>query len=73
LSYCEAGLVEDNMVDLAIADPIRHSNCTTVKYFNNTNSAGQLIRGLLVPPTGPSVKQDELTTSIEDAAILCIL
>ena len=73
LSFCEDALVQDNVVDLAIADPIRHWDSTTVKYFNNTNPAGQLIQGVLGPPTGPSVKQDELTTVIEDAATLCLL
>jgi hypothetical protein len=73
LSSCEDALVEDNVVDLAIADPIRHSSSTTVKYFNNTNSAGQLIQGVLVASGGGSVKQDELTTFIQDAAILSIV
>jgi hypothetical protein len=73
LSYCEDALVENNVVDLAIADPIRHSDSNSVKYFNNTNPAGQLIQGALVPPTGVAVKQDELTTFIEDAATLCLL
>ena len=73
LSFCEDALVQDNVVDLAIADPIRHWDSTTVKYFNNRSSGGQLIQGVFVPPTGPSVKQDELTTVIEDAATLCLL
>jgi len=73
LSYCEDALVENNVVDLAIADPIRHSNSTTAKYFNNTNSAGQLIQGVLLPSGGASIKQDELTTFIEDAATICIV
>ena len=73
LSYCEDALVENNVVDLAIADPIRHSNSNSVKYFNNTNPAGQLIQGALVPPSGPLVNQDELTTFVDDATTLCIL
>jgi len=36
-------------------------------------SAGQLIQGALVPASGPYVKQDELTTFIEDAATVCLL
>ena len=73
LSFCEDALVEDNVVDLAIPDPIRHSNSTTVKYFNNRNADGQLIQGVLVPSVGGSVKQDELTTFIEDTTTICIL
>src|SRR5207247_6847416 len=42
LSYCEDALVEDNVVDLAIADPVRHSSSTTVMYFTNSNSGVQL-------------------------------
>ena|SRR5436190_16725884 len=73
LSYCEDALVESNIVDLAIAEPIRHSNSNSVRYFQNTNPSGQLIQGRFVPPAGPSMKQDELTTFVEDAATLCIL
>src|SRR2546426_9235471 len=45
-------LVEDNVVDLLNAYPIRHHLCTTRRYFNNTNSAGQLIQGGLEEPAG---------------------
>ena len=76
LYYCEGALVEDNVVDLPNAYPIRHHFCTTLSYFNNTNSAGQLIQGAVEEPAGSGVtpvKQDELTTRVEDASILSIL
>ena len=75
LYYCEDALVEDNVVDLANAYPIRHHSCRTMRYFNNQNSAGQLIQGGLEEPPGSGVtpiRQDELTTLVEDAAILSI-
>jgi hypothetical protein len=75
LHYCEDALVENNTVDLAIEDPIRHRNCTRVRYFNNRTPGGQLIQGAYDPQPGvlPRVKQDELTTLIEDAALVCMI
>ena len=73
LYYCEDAIVENNVVDLQKAYPIRHHYCTAVRYFNNRNSAGQLIQGTVEEPPGSGVtpvKLDELTTRIEDAAIL---
>jgi len=67
--------VENNVVDLANVYPIRHHYCTTVRYFDNTNSAGQLIQGALEEPAGSGVtptRQDGLTTRVEDAAIVGI-
>jgi hypothetical protein len=75
LHYCEDALVENNVVDLAIEDPIRHRNCTRVRYFNNRTPGGELIRGVYDPEPGvlPRVKQDELSTLIEDAVLVCML
>ena len=68
LGYCENALVEHNVIDLPLANPIQFANCTTVRFFNNRSSAGQLIQGV-----SGTAKQDELTTLIEDAAILSFL
>jgi hypothetical protein len=65
-------LVEYNVVDVPGTDPLRHRDSTTVKYFNNRSPAGLLIQGELRPVSGTSTRQDELTTLIEDAAILSI-
>jgi len=74
LDYCEDALVENNAVDLAISDPIRHDiHNTNVKYFNNRNSAGLLIPGALYPSGGPAVKRDELTTLVADATGMSLL
>ena len=73
VSSCEDALMEDNVIDLPIAYPIRHRNCTVVRYFDNTNPAGQLIQWAFDSQVDPPVKQDELTTHVEDATTLCIL
>jgi hypothetical protein len=67
-TYCENALVENNVVDLPLADPIWFGNSTKVRFFNNRNSTGQLIQG-----TVGGVKQDELTTLIEEATVLAFL
>jgi hypothetical protein len=67
-TYCENALVENNVVDLPLANPIWFGNSTKVRFFNNRNSTGQLIQG-----TVGGVKQDELTTLIEDASVLAFL
>ena len=77
LDFCEDGLVEGNIIDPAIsAHPIRHNvHNTNIKYFNNRTPDGKLIQGELNPDpwTGPFVKQDELTTFVEDVTTMCIL
>jgi hypothetical protein len=67
-SYCEDALVENNVIDLPLPNPIWFIASTNVRFFNNRNSAGKLIQGVL-----GTAKQDELTTLIEDAAILSFL
>jgi hypothetical protein len=67
-TYCENALVENNVVDLPLANPIWFGNSTKVRFFNNRNSTGQLIQG-----TVGGVKQDELTTLIEEATVLAFL
>jgi hypothetical protein len=67
-TYCENALVENNVVDLPLANPIWFGNSTKVRFFNNRDSTGQLIQG-----TVGGVKQDELTTLIEDASVLAFL
>jgi hypothetical protein len=68
VSYCENALIEDNVIDLPKANPIVAANCTNLRFFNNRTPAGQLIQGVV-----GTTKQDELTTFIEDAAVLAIL
>jgi hypothetical protein len=68
LGYCEHALIEQNVIDLQIANPIRYSNSTLVRCFNNRDSTGKLIQGY----SGSAV-QDELTTFIEDAATICLV
>lgn len=68
VNYCENALIEDNVIDLPGAKPIVAANCTNLRFFNNRNSAGQLIQGVV-----GTTKQNELTTFIEDAAILARL
>jgi hypothetical protein len=64
----ENALIESNVIDVPQANPIAFSKCTNVRFFNNRNSTGGLIPGV----TG-SAKQDELSTVIEDAALLAFI
>ena len=68
LGYCENPLVEHNIIDLEIGDPIVASACTNLRFFNNRNSAGQLVQGVV-----GTTRQDELTAFIEDVAIRAML
>jgi hypothetical protein len=68
LGYCENALVEDDVIDLPASNLIAASECTNLRFFNNRNPAGQLIQGVV-----GTTKQEELTTLIEDAAILAML
>ncbi len=65
---CEDVLVENNVIDLLSSSPIGYGGCTSVRCFNNRDPSGKLIQGVV-----GTAKQDELTTFIEDAAILSIL
>jgi len=65
---CEDVLVENNVIDLLSPNPLAYGGCTSVRCFNNRDSSGKLIQGSI-----GAVKQDELTTFIEDAAILAML
>jgi len=72
---CEDVLLENNVIDLTIANPITWVNCTNLRVFNNRTSPGQLIpvQGVATRADGSTVKQDDLSKVIEDAAILSML
>ena len=60
-------LVEDNVVDLALSDPIRDERCGQVHYQNNRTSGGALIQGLQA--VAPTARRSELETNIEDVLV----
>ena len=66
-SGCGELIVEDNVVDLERATPIVHTLCQSVKAWNNTTSAGQLIQ-CTEKDTGRELP--ELGMDVEDAAVL---
>ena len=62
-------VVEDNIVDVTNANPIREWRSGTVRLFNNRTAAGALIQGV----NGNSlIKRSELPVEIEDATLLSI-
>jgi hypothetical protein len=67
LSGCGNLIVEENMVDLDAAIPIKYYLCDKVRFFNNQTSAGTLILGI---DTINSSKADELTLDVEDALLI---
>ncbi len=60
--------VEDNVVDVPNANPLREWRSGTVRFFNNQSAGGALIQG--VNGDTPTVKQTELAVQIEDALLL---
>ena len=65
----ENALVEGNLIALPQANPIFHTDTQSIRYFNNLEPSGKLIRGT-AGFNGPKV--DELATRIEDALALCL-
>lgn len=47
---CEGAVVQNNIINLASFAPMAHTNCKSIRYFNNRNSAGTLIRGKNLTP-----------------------
>jgi len=64
--------VRDNVVDSAVANPIRNTRCGSVNCFNNKSPANALIQGLQTDVT-PNKKYDELQTNADDAFVLAYL
>jgi len=62
-------IVEDNVVDVAWANPVDARRCGSVEFFNNRTPSGALIQGYNQPA---AVKFNELTTDVEDAFLLSI-
>jgi len=61
-------VVENNVIDVPNANPLREWRSGTVRFFNNKSAAGALIQG--VNGDTPTVKQTELAVQIEDALLL---
>ncbi len=64
---CGTFTVEENIVDLPDAHNIDYQYCGSAEFFANLTSAGALIPGYNV---GTSANTNELTTNIDDAALL---
>ena len=69
LAGAENALIDGNVVSLPQANPIFHNDTQSIRYFNNLEPSGKLIRGT-AGFNGPKV--DELATRIEDALALCL-
>jgi len=69
VSGCRDLIVEENVLDLDHPTPIAFALCDKVRFFNNQTSSGILIQGV---DTSNSSKAGELTTDIEDAALLAL-
>lgn len=78
LLYCQAALVESNVVDLrfseaaSVVDPLVHRSCGVVAYSGNCTPQGVLIQGAFYPSAGNRTKQQELTTRIEETLVFTI-
>jgi hypothetical protein len=67
LYNCSGGIVEDNVIDPKIGNSLKQDKSSGMQYFNNRTPEGSLLQGL----DGPAnEKIDELTTRIEDGAVL---
>ena len=75
LNGCENVLLEHNVSDATILTPIAWVNCSNLRVFNNRSPAGQLIpvQGVVMLTDFSTVKRDDLSKVIEDAAILAML
>lgn len=76
LNFCQTALVEQNVIDLPNPTSIRIDNvwsvASNVRLFNNTNSSGNLIQGVVGPNPSPA-PMTELVTDVSDALILAML
>jgi hypothetical protein len=63
-------IIENNIVESAVTNPIRNQKCGAVGYFNNETPQGTLVRGIN-QDTG--IKYGELETDAEDAFVLALL
>lgn len=74
LQNCKNAFVEKNVVDLALATPLRHYNCQRIQYFNNTDSTGFLLRGAEETEQGAFIRSlGELTTAVGDSLLAAIM
>lgn len=65
-------MVQDQVLELAPANPLRNSGCGAVTYFNNRTPDGQLIQGVK-QDNNVTRKYDELATVAEDAFMMGLL
>jgi len=72
VSGCGKLIVEENVVDLNRTTPIEFSFCDKVRFFNNRTPSGTLIQGVNVTDAPNNIESSELTTDIEDAALLAL-
>ena len=81
ITFCEAALIENNLIDLELANgvpvdnPMRDTYCQSVRYFNNTDAAGQLIQGAVADfdLTSISAIESELSSLVDEALTLAFL
>lgn len=71
-------MIEDNVIDLPISNPLRHSNtnfvvATSISYFNNRTSSGSLIQGVYEKSANLLVPQQETATVVEEAFVLAMI
>ncbi len=68
-------LLEHNVIEATILTPIAWVKCSNLRVFNNRTPAGQLIpvQGVVMLSDFSTVKRDDLSKVIEDAAILAML
>ena len=76
LHSCEAGLIEENVIDPAVGTAIwQHTKSGPLRFFENQTPAGILLQAVkgddVTNPAGRK-KVDELATAIEDAMLLSI-
>ncbi|HTG44918.1 MAG TPA: hypothetical protein VK633_10340 [Verrucomicrobiae bacterium] len=68
ISSANSAIVESNVIDNTVNDAtngraVKYANCTSTKFFNNQNTAGQLLRGY---NSGTAKYIPELEDAVQD-------
>ena len=69
LTGCETAIVESNIIDLPYSQLLFYTRDKLVQFFDNSDSAGNLIRG---QNDSINQKADEIATRLEDAMVLSL-
>ena len=66
-NFCGSLVMKENIIDDTSSPPVQFEYCNSAEFFANQSSAGTLLQGYNL---GINLSTDELSTNIQDAAVV---